>query len=175
VPPRYLTFTAALDEREGRIVVAVQRLAEVPGALQTSRALSAFGDHALGWLALGAVAAVADPASRCEWVRGGATVFAAHAASVVIKRAVRRPRPHSDGVEVFAHTPGRFSFPSSHAAAVAAAAAVFGPRPGRLFGRIVLAPMAASRLVLGVHYPTDIAAGAALGYGLGLAARRLPS
>jgi membrane-associated phospholipid phosphatase len=37
----------------------------------------------------------------------------------------------------------------------------------------VVPVMALSRLVLGVHYPTDVAIGSALGAGVALAARRL--
>ncbi|ORT59823.1 hypothetical protein BKD26_11470 [Streptomyces sp. CB03238] len=60
---------------------------------------------------------------------------------------------------------GRYSFPSSHAAAAVAAALVFGAvRPGvRRLGLSVAVAMGLSRLVVGVHYPTDVAAGALLG------------
>ncbi|WUT40303.1 phosphatase PAP2 family protein [Streptomyces sp. NBC_00690] len=66
-------------------------------------------------------------------------------------------------------TAGRYSFPSSHATSAAAAAVAFGallPAARRLLPPVAAA-MCVSRLVVGVHYPTDIAAGAALG---GLAA-----
>ncbi|OKK06075.1 hypothetical protein AMK26_08310 [Streptomyces sp. CB03234] len=60
---------------------------------------------------------------------------------------------------------GRYSFPSSHAAGAVAAAVAFGAlRPGvRRLGLPVAAAMGLSRLVVGVHYPTDVAAGALLG------------
>jgi undecaprenyl-diphosphatase len=64
-------------------------------------------------------------------------------------------------------TPTGLSFPSSHATSSFAAA--------RAFGRLLPAPplyaaaaaMGVSRLCLGVHYPSDVAAGAALGAVLG--------
>ena len=60
-------------------------------------------------------------------------------------------------------TPTGLSFPSSHATSSFAAARAFGrllPSPP-LYGAALA--MGASRLYLGVHYPSDVAAGAALG------------
>ena len=64
-------------------------------------------------------------------------------------------------------TPTGLSFPSSHSTSSFAAAQAFGrllPR-GPLLG--AAAAMAFSRLYLGVHYPSDVAAGAALGTAVG--------
>ena len=89
--------------------------------------------------------------------------FSAHAASVVIKRIVRRQRPDYDYVKVGVKTPSKLSFPSSHATSTSAflvgAAHVLGT-PAPLLGVPV---MMASRMVLGVHYPSDTALGALLG------------
>jgi undecaprenyl-diphosphatase len=72
--------------------------------------------------------------------------------------------------------PRSTSFPSGHSAAAFAFATgacaelpVLAP---------VLAPLAGtvaySRVHIGVHYPSDVAAGAAIGIGSGLLAKRLP-
>jgi membrane-associated phospholipid phosphatase len=64
-------------------------------------------------------------------------------------------------------TPTGLSFPSSHSTSSFAAVQAFGglvPR-GPLLGAATA--MAFSRLYLGVHYPSDVAAGAALGTVIG--------
>jgi membrane-associated phospholipid phosphatase len=96
----------------------------------------------------------------------GIGAFAAHAAAVLIKRLVRRKRPHDPAVAVNVGTPSQLSFPSAHATSTTAAGILLGRAiglpPG--IGAVVLVPpMALSRLVLGVHYPSDVAFGVALG------------
>ena len=66
-------------------------------------------------------------------------------------------------------TPSRLSFPSAHATSTTAAAVLFGGLLGRRLVPVLVPPMALSRLVLGVHYPTDVAAGALLGAGVAAA------
>jgi membrane-associated phospholipid phosphatase len=73
---------------------------------------------------------------------------------------------------VLVGTPSRLSFPSSHAASTTAAAVLFSGLTGRRLVPVLVPPMLVSRLVLGVHYPTDVLAGSALGAALGVAVRR---
>ncbi|MFT4128247.1 MAG: phosphatase PAP2 family protein, partial [Gordonia sp. (in: high G+C Gram-positive bacteria)] len=92
--------------------------------------------------------------------------FGAHAASVVIKRIVRRRRPSDPRIVVGVSTPSKLSFPSSHATSTTAAAILIGRAAGlppSLLPALLVPPMLTSRLVLGVHYPSDVAAGAAIG------------
>jgi undecaprenyl-diphosphatase len=82
---------------------------------------------------------------------------------VIVKRAVRRNRP---ALDIQASVPpDRFSFPSGHtAAAFALAIAMSGVSPLLVPPMLVVAIMVGyARMYLGVHYPLDVAAGAALG------------
>jgi membrane-associated phospholipid phosphatase len=66
-------------------------------------------------------------------------------------------------LQVNVSTPSKLSFPSSHATSTTAAAFLIGRLTGLPLPALLVPPMMLSRLVLGVHYPTDVLAGAALG------------
>ena len=140
-------------------------------AVPAARGLSWFGEHALGWTVLGA-AGWSTGHRRPEWVAGTAGVLAAHAAGVVVKRVVRRPRPLLPDVPPLVTTASRLSFPSAHSCSTAAAAVGFGPLVGRPLMVSVTAAMLVSRVLLGVHHPSDVVVGAALGAGVATAVRR---
>ena len=98
-----------------------------------------------------------QPQRRRAWLVAGGGAFAAHAAAVVIKRVVRRQRPHHPAVAVNVGTPSRLSFPSAHATSTTAAAVLLARATGLPLPAVLVPPMALSRLVLGVHYPSDVA------------------
>ena len=145
-------------------MVAVQSaLADRPGVLTTARGLSHFGEHSIGWVAVSLLGAVLAPRRRRDWLVAGAGAFVAHAAAVLIKRLVRRKRPHHPAVAVNVGTPSQLSFPSAHATSTTAAAILMGRATGLPLPAVLVPPMALSRILLGVHYPSDVAFGVALG------------
>ncbi|WP_030871330.1 phosphatase PAP2 family protein [Streptomyces sp. NRRL S-37] len=139
-----------------RIVSALRACGADPCVAGAARALSLAGEHG----AVGLAGAVVDRPRRGAWLRGTTLTVGAHAAGSAVKRVVRRPRPTH--VEPLVGTVGRHSFPSSHATSAAAAAVVFGALGARAVPPLAAA-VCVSRLVAGVHYPSDVAAGAALG------------
>jgi membrane-associated phospholipid phosphatase len=155
---------SAVPRGEVAALVAVQSaLAERRGVLTTARGLSHFGEHSIGWLAVALLGAVLVPSRRWDWLVAGAGAFVAHAAAVVVKRLVRRKRPHHPAVAVNVGTPSQLSFPSAHATSTTAAAILMGRATGLPLPVLLVPPMALSRIVLGVHYPSDVAFGVALG------------
>lgn len=149
---------------EDAVLVTVQSaLADRPGVLAGARALSHFGEHSLGWLAVSALGALLQPAKRKAFLTAGVGAFLAHAAAVVIKRVVRRERPDHPAIAVNVGTPSRLSFPSAHATSTTAASILLGRATGLPLPAILVPPMALSRLVLGVHYPSDVLTGVAVG------------
>ncbi|MGW2615482.1 phosphatase PAP2 family protein [Streptomyces sp. NPDC001500] len=158
--PGGLSVPGGLSGLDHRILSALHARGAHPGTARAARALSRAGEHGALWIAAGAVGAAVDSPRRAAWLRATALTAGAHLASMGLKRIVRRPRPPH--VAPLVRTAGRHSFPSSHAASAGAAAVAYGA-----LGAYAVPPLAAamclSRLVAGVHYPSDVAAGAALG------------
>jgi membrane-associated phospholipid phosphatase len=152
-----------LRGEEAALVAVQSALADRPGVLTGARPL-AFrrAQHRLGrGVRVGrAAAAVAPPgvAGRGRW-----RVPRPHAAAVVIKRVVKRERPHHPAVAVNVGTPSRLSFPSAHATSTTAASILLARTTGLPLPVVLVPPMALSRLVLGVHYPSDVLIGVAVG------------
>ncbi len=118
---------------------------------------------------LGTAGALAtrNPERRRAWLRGAGIVGAALGFNSGVKLAVRRRRPELDGLPPLAGTVSGLSFPSAHATTSFAAARVYsGLAPdGALYAGAVA--LALSRPYLGVHYPSDVLAGALLGTVIG--------
>jgi undecaprenyl-diphosphatase len=87
-------------------------------------------------------------------------VAAALIANTAVKQVVRRSRPSLPDLPPLASTISGRSYPSAHAATSFAAAGALG---GSAPIYAAAAAMALTRPYLGVHYPSDVVAGALLG------------
>lgn len=159
-PHRPVTALSAL---EVAWLIRVQRHASAPLLRRAGTVLDRAGEHAGASIGLLTVAAVVDRRRRRAWLEALARVVASHGASVVLKRVVRRVRPDDPGVQVRVATPSRWSFPSSHAASTTTAAITTARVLGTPLPLALVPAMATSRVALGVHHPTDVLAGVALG------------
>jgi membrane-associated phospholipid phosphatase len=152
-----------LRGEEAALVAVQSALADRPGVLAGARGLSYFGEHSIGWVAVSVLGALLQPRRRGAWLAAGVGAFVAHAAAVVLKRVVKRERPHHPAVAVNVGTPSRLSFPSAHATSTTAASMLMARTTGLPLPVLLVPPMALSRLVLGVHYPSDVLIGVVVG------------
>jgi membrane-associated phospholipid phosphatase len=123
-----------------------------PAVERAARAYARAGEHGVLWFGLAAL--VRDR-------RAARVVLVALLANTAIKQVVRRPRPDlGPDLAPLSPTISSLSYPSAHAATSFAAAGALG-RSVPLYA--AAGAMALTRPYLGVHYPTDVVAGALLG------------
>jgi undecaprenyl-diphosphatase len=126
------------------------------------------------WYALGVIILLFGGEQRYLAVGAG---LASSLAGIVVFRQLKliskRPRPYQVEPHCWAiiTTHDRFSFPSGHsmtAFSIMASVGHFYPDLQLVLLALALS-IAASRIILGMHYLSDVIAGAAIGMGLGLA------
>jgi len=160
---RPLSRLLALDRS---LLVALRTRAHTPALETAARLYSRSGEHAACWLALGVggwLADHCDTVRRRRWARGVKVIASAYGANLAVKFVVRRRRPTLEGLPPLSGVISSLSFPSAHATTSFAAARAYAgllPAPALY---LAAAMFALSRPYLGVHYPSDVLAGAALG------------
>ena len=136
-----------------------------PGLERVVAAYSRAGEHAACWLALGLAGGLTSGAGdrrRC-WLRGVGVVAVSYGVNQAIKFVVRRRRPDLDGLPPLTPVVTRLSFPSAHATTSFAAARAYRRLVPAWALYLAAGAFAVSRPYLGVHYPSDVVAGAVLG------------
>jgi membrane-associated phospholipid phosphatase len=140
-----------------------------PGAEGAAVALGKVGNNGLIWLVLGLVLVAIDSSRWEQWLVCALLGPIAIGLNYAIKLAVKRPRPVLADLPPLGGAPSSLSFPSAHATssfAVATAMVRVDPAMGGAFAVAILISL--GRPYLGMHYPSDVLAGAFLGVLLGL-------
>jgi undecaprenyl-diphosphatase len=116
---------------------------------------------------------LARPFGNTRWKQACVAALGSAAVAMLVNQAIShtwaRPRPftaHVDGTHLLAPATADPSFPSDHAAAafaIAFAVLAFSRRAGAGF-LVAAALIGLSRIALGMHYPSDVLAGAVVGW-----------
>jgi membrane-associated phospholipid phosphatase len=141
-----------------------------PGLEGAAVALGKAGNNALVWVILGATLALIDNDRWESWVICALLGPLAIGLNYALKLVVKRPRPVLEGLPPLGGAPSSLSFPSAHAtSSFAVATAMVRVDPAMAGAFVVAILLAVGRPYLGMHYPSDVLAGAFLGVLLGLA------
>ncbi|HEU4621904.1 MAG TPA: phosphatase PAP2 family protein [Burkholderiaceae bacterium] len=142
------------------------RAAERKRIHSACRVASRLGDGMLWYSMLFVLPWFGMAGRDCAWQMGIAGLVNL-AVYYVVKRTMGRPRPYEacDDIQLCGRVLDRFSFPSGHALHATTFTLVLAAHFPHV--AIVLAPLAAlialSRIVLGLHYPSDVLAGVVVG------------
>jgi undecaprenyl-diphosphatase len=152
-----------LQELDTALLRQLRTRGHQPAVETAVRRFSQLGEHGILWYSVSAIGAAVSPEHRRTFGRAAALVFGSFLANQAVKFVARRPRPELPGLPPLVHTMSNRSYPSAHATTSAAAAVALARVLPKAPLYSVAAALALSRLYLGVHYPSDTIAGAALG------------
>lgn len=158
-----------MQELDLKIMRAMRTRGHAPGLERAAKGLGKAGNHGVVWLVIGLVLAAVDPGNREGWLICAALGPVAIALNYLVKLVVRRPRPVLEGLPPLGGAPSSLSFPSAHAtSSFAVATAMARVEPLGALAFLLAFALALGRPYLGMHYPSDVLVGAAIGVALGL-------
>jgi membrane-associated phospholipid phosphatase len=158
-----------VEKLDYRMLRLMRTAGHNPRIEQAAKALGKAGNNGAVWVAVGVVLAIVDGSNREAWLICAALGPIAIGLNYVVKLIVKRPRPVLEGLPPLGGAPSSLSFPSAHAtSAFAVATAMTRVEPLGALAFVLAFALALGRPYLGMHYPSDVLAGALLGVGLGL-------
>jgi undecaprenyl-diphosphatase len=158
---------AALTAWDAALALAANHWSGVGWVRGLFRIVSRLGDGVFWYVLMAALLAAGGPVAYLPVAQMVGAGLAGVAVYKLLKRRTLRPRPYQvrTDIRLCGEPLDQFSFPSGHtlhAVCFGAIAVAYFPALATLLVPFV-ALVALSRVVLGLHYPSDVAAGAMLG------------
>ncbi|MFT4257538.1 MAG: phosphatase PAP2 family protein [Pseudoxanthomonas sp.] len=167
----------SIRERDTGWCLRANRWGEGTGVRRFFAIISRLGDGVFWYLLMGALVLLDGLDGLAASAHMAATGVVALALYKTLKRRTRRPRPFAadDRIRAWVAPLDEFSFPSGHtlhAVSFTLVALAYYPMLALLLVPFT-ACVAASRVVLGLHYPSDVLAATAIGLALAGASLRV--
>lgn len=162
-----------LMELDGNILLWIQDNLRNDILTPVMKCLSRIADNGLIWIVIAVLLLLFSGTRKVGFTVGLSLLSNLLVMNLILKNLVARVRPYEaiDGLTRLVPAERSFSFPSGHAGHAFAAAVVLYCMLPKKYGipALVLAGLiSVSRMYVGVHYPTDVLAGAVIGTGIAL-------
>ena len=167
-----------LMEIESAILLWIQNNLRCAFLTPVMRVITTLGNGGAFWIALTVLLLIFRRTRRIGVCCAASMLLTLLVVNLCIKPLAARTRPYEliEGLQILVSRPHDYSFPSGHSAnSLTCAWTIFRLAPKK-YGvpALVLAVLIAlSRLYVGVHYPTDVLCGAAIGVAAALAGVRI--
>ena len=163
-----MTVGEMLLNMDGNILLWIQNHLRQEWLDPVVKGFTHLGDSGLLWILLCLVLLLFPQTRRAGGAVAVALIMSLICTNMLLKPLVQRTRPWLmvEGLTALVAEHDMNSFPSGHtSAALAAATACWGTLPSKWRGIILALAvlMGLSRLYVGVHYPSDVLAGALVG------------
>ena len=157
-----------LMEIESAILLWIQNNLRCGFLTPVMRVITTLGNGGAFWIVLTLLLLIFKRTRRMGVYCAASMLLTLLVVNLCIKPLAARTRPYEliQGLEILVSRPRDFSFPSGHSAnSLTCAWTIFrlAPRKHGVPALVLAILIALSRLYVGVHFPTDVLAGAAIG------------
>ena len=157
-----------LSQIDGNILLFIQEYLRAEWMTPIWKFITSLGNAGWFWIVLTIILLIPEKTRKIGIASLVSLAIGTIITNVALKNIVARTRPYEvvEGLTLLVGKAHDFSFPSGHScASFASAFVIFKMMPGKYgISALVLASLIAfSRLYVGIHYPTDVIAGIAIG------------